>query len=217
MKNYPSNKIVYNHNNEIWSIDLTDMIDYKISNNKGFRYIIIIIDIFSKSTWAIPLKNVNSKSITEEFSNFPTNSKRSPLKIESDRGSEFYNSIFQNIRKCRSIHHFSRFTDKSPSIAKQVIRTIRKLLKKLVFEKGNAGWLSEIPSFTEQYDNTIHISIKMSPIQAGEEANEKIVFNNLKDDREKQTPSFYLGKLVPTADIKRIILKEQVRQHKLVI
>ena len=35
-KKYPTNKIVYNHIDEIWSIDLADMIDYKISNNKGF-------------------------------------------------------------------------------------------------------------------------------------------------------------------------------------
>ena len=46
-KNYPSNKIVFNHMDEIWSIDLMDMSEYKISN-KGFRYIFLIIDIFSK-------------------------------------------------------------------------------------------------------------------------------------------------------------------------
>ena len=45
-KNYPTNKMVYNHIDEIWSIDLTEMIDYKISNNKGFRYIFIIFDNF---------------------------------------------------------------------------------------------------------------------------------------------------------------------------
>ena len=38
-KNYPTNKIVYNNIDEIWSIDLADMVDYKISNNKGFSYI----------------------------------------------------------------------------------------------------------------------------------------------------------------------------------
>ena len=48
IKNYPNNKIVYNHIDEIWSIDLADMIDYKISNNKGFRYIFIKIDNYSK-------------------------------------------------------------------------------------------------------------------------------------------------------------------------
>ena len=75
------------------------MIDYKISNNKGFRYIFIVIDNYSKNLWAIPLKRKYSQTITNEFSNFLTTSKRKPLKIESDRGSEFYNSIFQNFLK----------------------------------------------------------------------------------------------------------------------
>ena len=55
-KNYSTNKKVYNHFDEIWSIGLADMIDYKISNNKGFRYIFIVIDNYSKYLWAIPLK-----------------------------------------------------------------------------------------------------------------------------------------------------------------
>ena len=54
-KNYPTNKIIYNHIDEIWSIDLADMIDYKISNNKEFRYIFIFIDKFSNYLWAIAL------------------------------------------------------------------------------------------------------------------------------------------------------------------
>ena len=128
-KNYPTNKIVYNHVDEIWSIDLADMIDSKTSNNKGFRYIFIIIDNFSKYLWAIPLKNKYSQRITNEFSNILTTSKRKPLKIESDRGAEFYNSIFQNFLKSKNIHHYSRFTDKGPSIAE----TLRNLLKSLCF------------------------------------------------------------------------------------
>ena len=80
--------------------------------------------------WAIPLKNKYSQTITNEFSNILTTSKRKPLKIESDRGTEFYNSIFQNYLRSKNIHHYSRFTDKGPSIAETVIRTIRNLLEK---------------------------------------------------------------------------------------
>ena len=145
-KNYPTNKLIYNHLDEIWSIDLADMIDYKISNNIGFRYIFIIVDNFSKYLWGIPLKNKYSQTITNEFSNILTTSKRKPLKIESDRGTEFYNSIFQNFLKSKNIHHYSRYTDKGPSIAERVIRTLRNLLKKPVFEKGKADWISELPS-----------------------------------------------------------------------
>ena len=53
-KIYPTNKIIYNHIDGIWSIDLGDFSDYKTSNNKGFRYIFITIDTFSKFLWAIP-------------------------------------------------------------------------------------------------------------------------------------------------------------------
>ena len=206
-KNFPTNKIVYNHIDEIWSIDLADMIDYKISNNKGFRYIFIVIDNYSKYLWAIPLKNKYSQTITNEFSNIITTSKRKPLKLESDRGTEFYNSIFQNLLKSKNIRHYSRYTDKGPSIAERVIRTLRNLLKKPVFEKGKADWLSELPSVVKKYNNTIHHSIKMTPVQASKKSNEKIVYNNLKDNRVKQKPKYRLGQLVRTSDIKRVSSK----------
>ena len=175
-KNYPTNKIIYNDIDEIWSIDLADFSDYKTSNNKGFRYIFIVIDNFSKYLWAIPLKNKYSQTITNEFSNIPIKSKRKPIKIESDRGAEFYKSIFQNFLKSKNIHHYSRFTDKGPSIAERVIRTVRDFLKKPAFLAGNADWLSELPSVIKQYNNTFHHSIKMTPIQASKKSNEKIVY-----------------------------------------
>ena len=129
-KNYETNKIVYNHIDEEWSIDLADMIDYKTSNNRGYRYIFIIIDNYSKYLWAIPLKNKYSQIITNEFSNILSTSKRKPFKIESDRGTEFYNNIFHNFLKSMNIQHYSRYTDKGPLIAERVIRTLRNLLKK---------------------------------------------------------------------------------------
>ena len=207
MRNYPTNKIIYNHIDAIWSIVLADMIDYKTSNNKGFRYIFIIIDNYSTSLWAIPLKNKNSQKITDEFSNILTTSKRRQLKLESDRGSKWYNSIFHNFLKAKNIHHYSRFTDKGPSIAERVIRTTRNLLKKPVFKKGNANWLSELPSVIKQYNNTIHSSIKITPIQASKKANEKEVYSNHNDNREVRKPKCKLRQLVRTADIKRVFSK----------
>ena len=155
----------------------------------------------------MPLKNKYSQTIANEFSNILTTSKRKPLKIESDRCSEFYNSIFQNFLKSRNIQHYSRYTDKGPSIAERVIRTIRNLLKKPVFEKGRADWVSELPSVVKQYNNTVHHSIKMKPINASKKENEKLVFANLQDRRVRQKPKFKLGDLVRTADIKRVFSK----------
>ena len=157
--------------------------------------------------WALPLKNKYSQTITNEFSNILTKSKRKPLKIESDRGTEFYNSIFQNFLKSKNIQHYSRYTDKGPSIAERVIRTVRNLLKKPLFLAGNADWISELPSFVKQYNNIIHHSIKMTPNQASKKSNEKSVYNILKDTRQIQKSKVKLGQLVRTVDVKKVFSK----------
>ena len=92
-KNYPTNNLIYNHIDEIWSIDLMDMSDYGISNNKRFRYIFVIIVKFLKYTWCIPLK----KNAVKHFSKILTTSKRESVKGQSDQDKEFYNSVFQNL------------------------------------------------------------------------------------------------------------------------
>ena len=109
MTNYSTNKVKYNHIDEIWSIDLADMIDYKISNNKKYRYIFINIDSVSKYLRVKPLKNKNSKTSTEESSKILIESKRTPIKLEFGRRSEWYNSIFQNfinVKKYTSLFSF---------------------------------------------------------------------------------------------------------------
>ena len=109
-------------------------------------------------------------------------------KLESDGGTELYNSVFQNFLKVKKKQHYSRFTDKKPSTAERVIRNLRKLLKKPVFVKGNADWISELPSVNIQHQNTINHSNKMTTIQASKISNEKKVFSNLQEQRQKQRP-----------------------------
>ena len=157
--------------------------------------------------WAIPLKNKYSQTITQKFSKNLATSERKLLKIESDRGSEFYNKIFQNFSKTKNIRHYSKFTDKSPSIAERVIKTLRNLLKKPVFLAGNTEWLSELPSITKKYNNTNHSSIKMTPSQASKKSNEKEIYTNLQEKRKKLNPKFHLGQLVRPSDNKNVISK----------
>ena len=98
--------------------------------------------------------------------------------------------------KAKNLQHYSRFTDNSPSIAERVIRTVGNFLKKPLFEKGTANWISELPSVIKQNKNTIHSSVKWKPIQASKKANEKEVYSNLKDKRGNRKPKFNLGQLV---------------------
>ena len=95
---YPTNKTIYKHSDEIWSIDSADVIDYKNSIKKRFRYIFIINDNFSNFSDVYHLKIKLLKQKKMIFQKSSTTSKRSPHKIESDRGKECYNlqNLFKN-------------------------------------------------------------------------------------------------------------------------
>ena len=105
--------------------------------------------------------------------------------------------------QAKNIQHYSRLTYKSPSIVERVIRTVKKLLKKPVSEKGNADWLSELPSVIKKYNNSIQSSTEMTPIETRKQSNEKEVYSNFKDNRDVRKPKFNLGQLFLTADIKK--------------
>ena len=96
-------------------------------------------------------------------------------------------------------------------VAEKVIRTTTNLLKKPVFEKGKADWISELPFVIRKYNNIIHHSIKMTPVQASERPTDKEIYSNLQDKREKQTSNFNLNQLFRTGDIKKVFSKEIVQ------
>ena len=119
--------------------------------------------------------------------------------------------------RSKNIQHYSRYTDKGPSIAERVIRTVRSLLKKPVFEKGRADWLSELPSVIKQYNNTKNNSTKMKPIDASKKSNESLVHSNLQDKRRKVNPKYKPGQLVRTADIKKVFSKGDSTNYSYII
>ena len=65
------------------------------SYNHGFRYILNVIDEFSKFVWSVPIKDKTGKTITNTFQSIVKTSKRKPKKLWVDNGSEFYNSVFK--------------------------------------------------------------------------------------------------------------------------
>ena len=207
MRNYLTNKTIIKSIDDTWSSDLLDMNDYGTKNNKGYRYILVVIDSFSKFGWTIPLKNKYAQSITDAFSQIIKKSRRKPNLLETDDGKEYVNKIFNEFLNNNKIKRYSRYTDKGAVFAERFNRTIRNLLKKPIFLAGNADWVSELSFITMQYNNTIHHSIKMTPIQASKKVNEKLVFSNLQDRRVKRQAKYKLGQLVRTADIKRVFSK----------
>ena len=200
----PTNKTNGYFIDDIWSLDILDLKDYGPENNRGYRYVPVAIDNFSKFGWTTPLKNKNAITIKDSFKNIWISSKRKPNLFESDRGQEFYNNIFQDFLNKNKI------SNNIPETVHMVLflpNALRNLPKKIVFEQGDAELIDVLPTITKQYNNRILSSIKLTPIPASLKKNEGYVYNNLLDKRKKITPKFQINDLVRTADIKKIFSK----------
>ena len=97
-------RIIRLYKDETWSADLIDKSSLSKYNN-NYKFILTVIDIFTKYAWAIPLKNKTGLSITNEFkivlSELPKggSESRKPEKLWVDRGCESYNKTFKSLLK----------------------------------------------------------------------------------------------------------------------
>ena len=206
-KYYATNKTDVYHIDDTWSLDILDLKDYGPENNGGYRYVLVIKDNFSKFGWTVTLKNKNASTIKNSFENILISSKTKPKLIESDRGKEFNNNIFQDFLNKNNIKLYSRNSSYGAVFAERFNRTIRDLHKKPVFEQGDAKWIDILPTITKQYNNKVHSSTKLTPIQASLKKNEGFVHKNLIDKRNKIKPKFQINDLVRTADLKKTLSK----------
>ena len=95
IRNFKKRTVYSRFKDNIWRVDLADM--QLISKfNKGFRFLLCVIDIFSKYAWVVPLKDEKGVSIVDAFQNILDDSNRKPNKIWVNKGSEFYNNSFKN-------------------------------------------------------------------------------------------------------------------------
>ena len=98
IRKFKKRRVYSGFKDNIWGVDLADM--QLISKfNKGFRFLLCVIDIFSKYAWVVPLKDKKGISIANAFQkildkSMELHSKCKPNKVWVDKGSEFYNNSF---------------------------------------------------------------------------------------------------------------------------
>ena len=129
IKNFKKRKVYSSFRDNIWGADLADM--QLISKfNKGFRFLLCVIDIFSKYAWVVPLKDKKGISIVNAFQKILKESNRKPNRIWVDKGSEFYNNSFKKWLKDNDIEMYSIHNEGKSVIAERFIRTLKNIIYK---------------------------------------------------------------------------------------
>ena len=172
-RNFTRRRVIINHIDNIWAADLVDM--QKVSKwNRRYKYLLMVIDVFSKYGWIIPLKDKKGESVTNAFKTI-LNKGRKPQYLWVDKGKEFYNKHLKDLLEKYNIQIYSTENEEKSSVVERWNRTIKNKMWKQFTIQGNTQYLDMLPKILKQYNNTKHSSIKMTPTEASKKSNEGTV------------------------------------------
>ena len=125
IRKFEKMKVYTAFKDNIWGADLADM-QLLSKYNKGIRFLLCVIEIFSKYAWVVPLKDKKGISIVKAFQIILKQSNsRKPNKIWVDKGSEFYNTYFKKWLRDNDIVMYSTHNEGKSVVAERFIRTIK--------------------------------------------------------------------------------------------
>lgn len=175
VRKFPRRKIIVHRLDEIWAVDLASM-ESVASYNDGYKFILCIVDLFSRFAWCVPLKNKSATTVLNAVKEVIAKSGRSPEKSWSDKGSEFYNKVFLGWAKDHDIVVYSTFGDSKSAVVERFIQTLRELISKKFSETQSREWIKMLPNIVKFYNQKFHKTIQMSPNEASDPDNSLSVF-----------------------------------------
>ena len=172
--------------------------------NKGYRYLMMVLDIFSKYGWIVPLKDKKGETVAKALKTILEEG-RKPKYLWTDKGKEYYNKYVKEVLDKNKITLYSTENEEKSSICERWNRTIKSKMWKQFTIQGNTQYLDMLPKLVKRYNNTKHSRIKMTPVEASKEKNKGLVYFNLHGDMEtlKQKPKFKIGDKVRISKYKR--------------
>lgn len=161
-KHYKRCKVIIRGIDETFQADLVDMQKYA-KENRGFKYLLTVIDVFSKYAWTIPLKDKTGKSVTKAMKDVFAEG-RICKNLQTDNGTDFYNEDFTDLMNKHKINHYSVYSSLKAQIVERFNGTIKRVMWKEFSLNGNYRWINIIQKLCNDYNNRIHRTIKMRPV-----------------------------------------------------
>ena len=184
IRKFKKRKVYSQFKDNIWGVDLADMQSLS-RKNKGIKYLLCAIDLYSKYAFVIPLENKKGISVTNGFNKIIKQSNRKPNKIWVDQGGEFYNNVFKKWLSDNDIIMYSTYNEGKSVVAERFIRTLKTKLYKHMTAIGKNVYYDVLDDIVYKYNNTKHSTIKMKPIDVGNNKRVYIDEHNEKHSRFK--------------------------------
>jgi len=171
--------------------------------NKGYKYILMVLDISSKYGWIVPLKTKTGLEVSKAFQIIFKENK--PKMLWVDKKKEYYNKNVLDLLAKKDVKIYSTENEERSSVCERWNRTIKTKMYKQFTIRNNTVYIDILPKILASYNNSKHRSIGMTPSQAREPKNYGKVYFNLYGDVgfHPTTPGFKVGDRVRISKYKR--------------
>lgn len=150
-----------------WQADLADLQSLSKHNDQA-RYLLCILDVFSRYAWVVPLKDKKGSTLVKAFDR--VFQERQPLSLQTDKGSEFKNVTFQSFLKKQGIHYFTTDNPETKaSLVERFQRTLKTRMWKFFTHRQTRRYVDDLPSMVHAYNHSVHRSIQTKPALVNED------------------------------------------------
>ena len=125
----------------------------------GVKFLLCVIDVFTKCAWVKPLKDKKTKAVLHGFIAKVNKSKGKPNKLWVNQGREFYNNRMQIWLDGNYIFTFSTGNEGKPVVAERFIRTLKGKISKILTANDSKSYFGYFNKLVNEYNNTYHRSI----------------------------------------------------------
>lgn len=161
-RNFPRRQTVLKGMHDLYQADLVEMRPYS-KINKGYNYILTVIDCFTKVAHAFPLKNKTGESVTNGMKTILHSIGKRVKNLQTDDGTDFFNAKFSMLMSSYNINHYSTYSDKKAAIIERFNRTLKSAMYKKFSERGTHVWYDILPELIKKYNETKHRTIGVKP------------------------------------------------------
>lgn len=173
---FPRNPIIAKYIDHNWQADILFLADLASFNDRK-PCILVCIDVVSRFAWAEPMRSKKGSDTSKTFEKILAKG-RKPEKLQTDKGTEFYNAEFKKVLKKHGIKLYSTESDKKAAIAERCIKEIKKLIYRYLTTKQTNKYIDVLQKLLKTYNATYHSGIGMAPEEVSAE-NEGVVLDNL--------------------------------------
>ena len=205
-------RIIAFHPNDCWQADLLSV--FKTAKvNKNYRYILNVIDVYSRYLWSVPLKSKSGKDVAAALVKIIEMASEAPGNFTTDNGKEFLN---HDVKAILDKHGTKQWINQvgdhnTMGIVERVNRTLRELIRKWFALKRTKVWYNVLDDIVENYNNSQHSTLRQTPHD---------VYNRLAyPDRlfpPRRVKKFDKGDMVRLKTVRNIFDKPEERWSRMV-